>query len=298
MKTSLTLGRFSSGATPLLRSVTLMLTALMLAGCPANKPDATAPTPSADGKVVIRGSNTIGEELAPKLISEFKKDHPTATFDLETKATGYGLAALRAGQCDIAAASRAASKEEVDEATRMGVELNDYLIGTYSVAVVVPSGNPVANLTREQVRDIFTGVIQNWKDVGGPDLPIHLYVRDPISGTYLGFKELAMENKPYAEGRKLDTSYTGIVQEVAKDAGGIGYAGIELAKDSGVKSLSIGGVEPTSANINGGKYPYARPLHLYTQKGHEAAPAKDFVQFVQSTRGQEILAQMGFVPHP
>jgi phosphate transport system substrate-binding protein len=267
----------------------------MLAGCPAEK-QASAPAPSANGKIVIRGSNTIGEELAPRLITEFKKDHATADFDLVTKATGYGLAALRAGQCDIAAASRAATKEELSEATRMNVALNDHVIGAYAVAVVVNPKNTVANLTREQVRDIFTGTIQNWKDVGGPDLPIHIYARDPISGTYLGFKELAMENKPYAESRKLATSYGGIAEQVGQDDGGIGYVGIGTMKDSSVKYLPVGGVEPTAASVNDGKYPYARQLHLYTRKDREVA-SKDFVEFVQSAKGQEILAQMGFVPH-
>jgi phosphate transport system substrate-binding protein len=295
---------FSSGCSaPLVfrfaRTIVLASAAFMLAGCPANKQaSAPAPTPSASGKTIIRGSNTIGEELAPRLVTEFKKDHANADFELETKATGYGLAALRAGQCDIAAASRPATKEEVDEATRMGVVLNDYPIGSYSVAVVVHPNNSVANLTREQVRDIFTGTVTNWKDVGGSDLPIHLYVRDPISGTYLGFKELAMENKAYADSRKLATNYTDIVSQVSKDEGGIGYAGIGAMKDSSVKWVSIGGVEPTAASVNGGKYPYSRPLHLYTRKDNELPTTKDFIQFVQSAHGQEILAQMGFVPHP
>ena len=57
--------------------------------------------------------------------------------------------------------------------------MNDHVIGAYSVAVVVNAANPIGNLTREQVRDIFTGAIQNWKEVGGPDAPIHLFIRDP-----------------------------------------------------------------------------------------------------------------------
>ena len=92
------------------------------------------------------------------------------------------------------------------------------------VAVVVNAANPVANLTRDQVRDLFTGTVQNWKDVGGPDAPVHLYIRHPISGTYLGFRELAMENKPYALEVKTYTNYTEIVQAVAQDPDGLGYA--------------------------------------------------------------------------
>src|SRR5436853_704047 len=82
----------------------LVLLAFLAAGCSGEKKDGTKAT--APGKVVIKGSNTIGEELAPRLITEYKKNHAAASFDLESKATGYGLAALMAGQCDIAAASR------------------------------------------------------------------------------------------------------------------------------------------------------------------------------------------------
>src|SRR5437016_9942811 len=149
--------------------VNLVLLGLLVAGCSDNKQPAT-PT-GASGKIVIKGSNTIGEELAPRLIAEYKKDHPNAVFELESKATGYGLAALLAGQCDIAGASRAPIKDEQELAKARGIELNDHVIGSYSVAVIVNGGNSIGNLTPEQVRDIFTGAVGNWKDVGGPDTP-------------------------------------------------------------------------------------------------------------------------------
>jgi len=231
------------------------------------------------------------------LIAKYRMDHPDITFDLETKATGYGLAALAAGQCQIAAASRPANAAELRLAESRGIEFKDYVIGSYSVAVIVNAKNPVGNLTREQVRDIFTGVVRNWKEVGGPDAPIALYIRDPISGTYLGFLELAMERKPYAPDVKTFTSYTAIVQAVAQDPNGIGYSSIELANRDGVKCVSIGGIAPTIASVNKGEYPYARTLRFYTDKAKEPPAAHDFIQFVQSPHGQAILDQMGDVPH-
>ena len=277
--------------------INLCLTGLLVTGCSENKQPAPATT-AASGKVIIKGSNTIGEELAPRLIAEYKKEHPDAVFELESKATGYGLAALLAGQCDIAGASRAPIKDEQELAKARGIELNDHVIGTYSVAVIVNGGNSIGNLTPEQVRDIFTGAVGNWKDVGGPDTPIHLFVRDPISGTYLGFRELAMENKPYTAGIKTFTNYDGIMQAVAQDASGIGYVGLDLGSKGGVKAVSIREIAPNAASVNSGKYPYVRTLRLYTDKSKEAAPARDFIQFVQSSKGQDILREMGFVPHP
>ena len=286
--------RSGLGRTGLAGNLRLVLLAVMVAGCHAGKP---AATPDDGGKVVIRGSNTVGEELAPQLIAEYKKSHPAAGFDLESKGTSYGMGALMGSFCDIAGASRLPLKEELEVAQFRGVELNDYVIGAYGVAVVVNATNPVANLTQDQVRDIFTGAIQNWKDVGGPDAPIHLYIRDPISGTYIGFKELAMGSKPYFSEQNLFTNYTGIVEAVARDAGGIGYSGFNLTHQAGVKAVSIDGMEPTVEVVNQGRYPYARTLHLYTNKAREKPAALDFIQFVQSPRGQEILAQMGDVPH-
>ena len=265
----------------------------VVAGCsPSAPPTAAAPS----GKIVIRGSNTVGEELAPRLIAEYKKDHPKAEFDLESKGTSYGFGALVGGFCDIAGASRQPNKDEQEVAQFRNVELDDHVIGFYSVAVVVNAGNSVTNLTKEQVRDIFTGAITNWSAVGGADAPVHLFIRDPISGTYLGFKELAMENKAYGSEQNLFTNYAGIVEAVKKDANGIGYSSIELVANSGVKAVSVGGVAPEVAAVNKAEYPYARTLHLFTNKGNVTPETLDFIQFVQSENGQKVLAEAGDTP--
>jgi phosphate transport system substrate-binding protein len=248
--------------------------------------------------LTIRGSNTFGEELAPKLLAEYKKDHPHLAFDTEFKGTSYGFGALMVDKSDIAAASRPVTANELSLAKDRSIDFNTYLIGSYSVAVVLNSGNPLATLTRNQVRDLFTGKIQNWKDVGGPDAPVHVYIRDPVSGTYLGFQELAMEKKEYAPHPKTFTSYEAIANAVAQDSDGIGYASIEDGKKSGIKAVSIEGAAPTIAAVQKGEYPYARVLRLYTNKAKESPAALEFIRFIQSDRGQKILTDMGFVPHP
>ena len=302
MKAILCPNLFISSSATLAKCLGLLFLGFILAGCPAGKSSSdssgtAAPvTAGADNKVIIRGSNTIGEELAPQLIAEFKKDHPGVSFELEPKATGYGMAALRAGQCDIAAASRAAIEEELELTKTSGIEMNESVLGAYSVALVVNANNPVSNLTKDQVHGIFTGKVTNWKDVGGPDATIQLYIRDPISGTHLGFKEVAMKNEAYAAHPQLHTNYTAIVQAVVANANGIGYSGVEMAKVPGAKVLSIEGVEPSVANVNSGKYPYARVLRFYTNKARESKATRDFIEFVLSKRGQEIMVQTGFTP--
>jgi phosphate transport system substrate-binding protein len=270
----------------LLRTAGPVLLALLAFGC----------SPAKSSKVIIRGSNTIGEELAPRLITEYRKDHPAIEFDTEFKGTTYGFGALFVSRCDVAAASRDATTNELALAKDNGVQLREEAIGTYCVAVIVNSACPVADLTRAEVRDIFTGAVQNWKDVGGPDSPIHLFIRHPVSGTYLGFRELGMEDKPYAVTAKTCTNYTDIARDVAADSNGIGYASFQLTGKPGIKAVAIGGVAPNAANVKQGKYPFARTLRLYTNKAAEAPGAHEFVDFVQSSRGQQILDEMGFVP--
>ncbi|MEP6664368.1 MAG: PstS family phosphate ABC transporter substrate-binding protein, partial [Verrucomicrobiota bacterium] len=233
----------------LCKNLAILSLGVFLASCSPKQ------TENAD-TIVIRGSNTIGEELAPRLIAEFKKDHPNITFDTEFKGTSYGLGALMVERCDIAAASRNLTTNEMDLAKDRNIAFNDYVIGAYSVDVVVNSANPVNELSLEQVRDIFMGEIKNWKQVGGNDATIHLDIRDPISGTYLGFQELALEKKPYATGLKTFTNYVGIVQAVAKDANAVGYAGLDVPKSGKVKALSIAGVAPNVDTINKAQYPY------------------------------------------
>ncbi len=253
---------------------------------------------SAQDKISIRGSNTIGEELAPRLVTEYKKDHKEAAFDLEFKGSGYGIGALMGGYCDIAGSSKPIAKEQEEIAQIRGVQFKEYILGAYTVSILVNAENPVSNLTSNQVQLLFTGKIQNWKEVGGADAPVHLLIRDPVSGTYLGFKELAMNFQDYGEHFQLFTNYLGIADAVAKDPNGIGYAGLDLAQHAGTKAVSVDGVAPSAASVNGKKYPYARALRFYTDGLKESAKAKDFISFVLAADGQKVLTQMGYAPKP
>jgi phosphate transport system substrate-binding protein len=255
-------------------------------------------TVNAEDKITIRGSNTVGEELAPRLIAGFKAAHPGTSFDLEFKGSGYGIGALMGGYCDIAAASKPVSKEQLEISKVRNVEFKEYILGSYAVCVLVNAENPAANLTTNQVRDLFTGKIQNWKDAGGPDAPVHLLIRDPVSGTHTGFKELAMNFEDYGEHVQLFTNYTSLADALAQDPHGIGYAGLDLAAHAGTKAVTIGGVAATAENVNGGKYPYARTLRLYTDTAKETAAAREFINFTLSADGQKIVTQLGDAPKP
>src|SRR5436190_13963675 len=134
----------------LLKKASLVLALAIIGGCSEQPSDI----------VVIRGSNTFGEELAPRLGDEYARAHPGVRFDFEFKGTPYGLGALMVDRCDIAASSRLVNTNDIELAKDRNVEFVDHLIGYYSAAVVVNSKNPVSNLTRQQVHDIFTGAVK------------------------------------------------------------------------------------------------------------------------------------------
>ncbi|HEY4417268.1 MAG TPA: phosphate ABC transporter substrate-binding protein, partial [Verrucomicrobiae bacterium] len=241
---------------------------------------------------------TIGEELAPRLIAEYQKDHKSAAFDLEFKGTAYGLGAVMGHFCDIAAASKPVGKEQEEIAQIRNFKFKEYVLGSYAVTILVSANNPISNLTSNQVLSLFTGQVQNWKAVGGPDAPVHLLVRDPVSGTHLGFKELAMANQDYGTNIQFFTSYAGIATAVANDPSAIGYSGLDAAAPAGTKVVTIDGIMPSAVTVNSKKYPYARTLRFYTDAVNEPARAADFINFTLSPRGQDILTQMGYAPKP
>lgn len=284
------LRRFVRARSALWRSAGLGLVLLSFAACSDNRSAATL-----TGRVVIKGSNTFGEELGPRLIEAYRRTHPNVTVMLESTNSGAGIAALLAGECDLAASSRLLTPAEESRARAQGITLKEYAIGYYGVAVIVHRSNPIDRLTLEQVKAIFTGTVSNWREVGGLDMPIRLAVRDPVSGTSLGFRELAMDTRPYAGEAEKFTTYAQLEATVAREPGGIGYAGMHEVQDPGIRALRIGDTEPSTLSVNEGWYPYARLLRLYTNQAAETPAAHNFVRFIQQKPGQQVLTALGYV---
>lgn len=246
-------------------------------------------------KIVIKGSNTFGEELGPRLIETYRGKHPGIAIELESKGSGTGFAALLAGECDIAASSRVINEDELRLARSRGVRVHSHTIGYYGVAVIVNAENKLQNLSDMQVRSLFTGIIHRWDALGGGQQPVQTYIRDAISGTYLGFQELAMDRMPYAKSAKPLKSYREIADAVKADPHGIGYVGMNLGIGPGVRAVRINEIPITIETVNNETYPYARQLRLYTDARRESAGARAFIRYVQSREGQNVLEEMGYV---
>lgn len=281
--------RFLLTVPPIAAAVSL---AFLLTGCPTRHPPVTGATA---GAITIKGSNTFGEELGPRLTEAYRSLRPLVDIQIETAGSASGFAALLDGTADIASASRRPTDDERARFAAAGIELSEYPIGHYGVAVVVHDFNPLTSLTAAQVHEIFTGRITHWSGVGGPDLPVRLFIRDPVSGTHLGFRDLAMAGEPYVPGAQMRTSYAAIVEAVVADPGAVGYVGMQLTATPGLHAISIGRFAPTVLTVNEGWYPYQRRLWLYTDGNRETALARDFVRFVQTNPGQDIIEGIGFV---
>ena len=171
-----------------------------------------------------------------------------------------------------------------------------HVIAVDGIAMIVHPSNPVKGLTVQQVKDIYTGKIKNWSEVGGPNRPIVKIGRDHNSGTYETFENLVMKKEPVASSVETGGSNGFVRKRVQNTPSAIGYVGLGFV-DHTVKALTINKVKPTSETIASGVYPIARPLFLFTNGYPKlGTPLHAFVTFHLSETGQEIIESIGFIP--
>ncbi len=253
--------------------------------------------------IQVKGSDTI-INLAQKEAEVFMQQNPGAKISVTGGGSGTGIAALINKRCDIADASRAISAKEVDMAVANGVNPSRIVIAYDAVTIVVNSGNPIKELTKDQVGAIYRGKITNWSEVGGSNMPINLYGRQSNSGTYSFMQEMVLKGD-YSPKMNAMNGNSQIVEAVKADPSAIGYIGIGYAKEAtGVTLLEIKmtkdgiAVNPTDkASVMSGKYPIARPLYQYVS-GTPSGMVKEFIQFELSPEGQKIVEEQGFYEIP
>jgi phosphate transport system substrate-binding protein len=254
-----------------------------------------ASTTAQADRLVIKGSDTLGAKLVPQLAEQFKADHPDATFDIAAEGSTTGIAALIDGTAQIGMSSREAKPAEIAAGNAKGVTLKETIVAYDGLGVIVNSANPISNLTKKQVEQIFTGEVTDWSAVGGKSGTISIYTRNTSSGTYSDWKELAMKKRDYAPSAQKMAGHEQIAAEVGKNLNGIGYVGLAYMKASGIKVITVDGKGPTQETVRDKSWPYARPTFYYTN-GEPVDLAKIFVDFTLSPAGQKIVAGVGFVP--
>lgn len=243
----------------------------------------------------VKGSDTV-LPLAQKEAEAFNKKGGNVT--VTGGGSGVGIAALLAGTTDIASASRKMKFDEKVKFQQAGKSPVEKIIAYDALAVVVNPGNKVTELTRQQLEDIFTGKITNWKQVGGADLVIVAYSRETSSGTYEFFKEHVLKNKNYKKNILSMPATGAIIQSVSQTKGAIGYVGLAyLEKDVKAIKVSYDGkkfVAPSVATAKNKTYPVVRPLFFYFDKKN-ASKFASFINFIESAQGQSIVDQVGYI---
>ncbi len=296
-----------------------------VAAVPPPVPPSTLET--AEVFLKVAGSNTIGAKLMPKLVEGFlsrmkmtglenekiQAEETEIRFSapLESGRKAVAIKAhgsstsfkeLLAGTCDIGMSSRPVKDEEVVGMAGLGNMRSsacEHVVGLDGLAVIVNRSNPITQLTVQQVAAIFSGEITDWSEVGGAPGPITRYARDDKSGTYDSFKSMVLDKKPlHPEAQRFEDS-NALSDSVAADAAGIGFIGLPYVRSSKALALSDAGTAPmlpSPFTVATEDYVLSRRLFLYTPAVPEHPWTANFVEFVLSDEGQEIVEKVGFIP--
>lgn len=243
-------------------------------------------------RLVVEGSTTV-LPIAQKAAEVFMQKNRGADISVRGGGSGVGIASLIDGSCDIANSSRAIRESELEKAAARGKDIVAHVIAMDGIAVIVHPSNRIKGLTKKQIKDIYTGKISNWMQLGGDNQKIVVVSRDTASGTFEAFGELALDKQKVRPDALMQASNQAVASVVARTPGAIGYVGLGFLGPN-VKAVEVDGVMPSQETVLTGKYPISRPLFMYTN-GKPKGLAKEFIDFVRSPEGQKLVEEDGFV---
>ena len=216
--------------------------------------------------------------------------NPAVRITVAGGGSGVGVQKVGEGIVQIGNTGRALKPAEVEK-----YGLVSFPFAIDGVAVAVNPGNKVEGLTKAQIKDIFSGKIANWKEVGGADAPISLYVREDGSGTRETFEERALDKGASAAAANVVNSNGAMKTAIGQDPNAIGYVGIGHL-DKSIKGISVDGMAPSQENAASGQYTVTRLLYMNT-KGEPQGITRGFVDYIFTPAGQEIVSKAGYIPH-
>jgi phosphate transport system substrate-binding protein len=253
-----------------------------------------------------KGSDTL-VNIALAWAETYRVVEPGVDIAVTGGGSGTGIAALINGTVDIANASRPMKDNEIEDARGNGIEPIEHVVAIDALAIILHPDNPVSQLTIEQLSDIFTGRITNWQEFGGNDAPIIVVSRETNSGTHVYFLEEVVrrgekENTDiFAPQTLLMPSSVGITSEIRRNPNAIGYDGLGYVDPEHEKILAVaqdsaaGYVLPSVESASDGTYPLSRNLFMYSA-GEPGGALADYLAWILSPEGQQIVADLGFVP--
>ncbi len=293
------------------------------------KRGAAAPAPNSAQNIILRlaGSNTIGDALVPALAEDFFRsqgatdvrilpgaspqekivqgvlpgDGFPSTITIAAHGSATAFTALADKSCDIGMASRRIKPDEEAKLSSLGDMTsagNEHILGLDGIAVIVNASNPLAELSKDQIKRIFTGDIAEWSKVGTGHGAIEIYARDDKSGTFDSFKSIVLTGAPLvASARRFEDS-NALSDAVSGDPNGIGFIGLPFihnAKAIAVSEKGAGALKPTRLTVATEDYSLSRRLYLYTPATARNKFMRMFVEFALSKQGQDVVAANGFV---
>ncbi|MBS3781641.1 MAG: phosphate ABC transporter substrate-binding protein [Candidatus Thermoplasmatota archaeon] len=248
-----------------------------------------------NNEVTVTGSSTV-LPIAQSAAEEFNSQRDDIQVSVSGGGSGYGIEALREGTADIGMASRDMYEEEregIEDAR--GEEVVEHTVAKDGLAIVVNEylyENGIQNLSKQDVVDIYSGGITNWEELGGPNEEIFVVERSETSGTYGSFMDMMGLNETVAEAQgqeNADVRRTVMNTDAAIGYLGLGYTGGEAP------AVAFNGVEPSIETVQSGDYELVRDLHFYTV-GDPGDAAQEYIDFVLSSEGQQIVEEEGFIP--
>ncbi len=250
---------------------------------------------AAQNKIVIDGSTTVGP-ISKAFADYYSENHPDVNITISESGSGNGVKSLMNKACDIANMSRFMKPAEFKSCVEKNIMPVAHVVAFDGLAVIVNPQNKISALTLEQIADIYTGKITNWKEVGGDDAQIIIVSRDTNSGTYETFNELVLHKKDVAKNAEYVGSNGHARTRVNTTKNAIAYVGLGFVDDT-VKPLSVNGILPTSKSISTGKYAIARPLYMFTDAYPKmGSDIYNFVTLHLSKEGREIIKDLGYIP--
>ncbi|NSB16427.1 phosphate ABC transporter substrate-binding protein [Clostridium beijerinckii] len=280
--------------------VTVIGSAMVGCGSSSNKSETGTKTESSDkvsGSITMSGSSAL-LPLMEQAIETYNKENPDAQISAQAGGSGTGLTQVLDGSVDVGNSDIfAEEKLDKDKAS----QLVDHKVVAEGFGVAVSKSLGIDNLTSAQIKDIFSGKVTNWKEVGGPDKPILLVHRTAGSGTRATFEKVILGGDKSAENESLGVtqdSNGAVLSAMKQNDGAISYLGLayintQEAKDA-IKIVKLDGVAAEKANISDGSYKFWSWGHMYT-KGEATGVAKSFIDYVTNKVDKSVLDNLGFV---
>ena len=246
------------------------------------------------GNLVIKGSTTV-LPIAQKVSEAYMKQHPDVKISISGGGSGNGIKALIDKSTDIANSSRFIKPKEVSLAVEKGAYPVPFAVAYDCIVPVVHPSNSVRGLNMDQLKALYKGEVDNWKELGGPDRRVVVISRDSSSGTYEVWHKKVMKKERVFPGALLQASNGAVVQAVSKNKNAIGYISLGYV-DRSVKALMVNGIEGSKETTLNGTYPVSRPLYVFTS-GWPKGDALNYINFLMHPdKGQKYVGKAGYVP--